>query len=357
VEAAIPPALAFNGQGRSAIYCKSWFLTNTLKGLTTLDIVPDPDLPRISLKSEDDIWLPIPAEEREAAWYRETERILKTHSERLYDANIRLSDGCPMPPKDWHYYRRFKGSFRVTGRLYSDFVNYPKIDRLGVTFDGIPAASIDFTALHPLLLLRIFHRLDHEPPGLLMQMADPYDMPWYPNLPRAVHKKLINALLNAKSRDSAIRALLSSYYWYDAAKDEVVVEIYKGRKKRRGLKVFRGNKPEAERYIEIYCVHHQLYKDYLFIGAGNTLQKIDSEVMLRVLDQCLKANIPILPVHDEIVFPEDRSEEVKRFLVASLNEYLGEYGAFGSLPVKLTKLSEQEPVSERKKLDLVVYNY
>jgi len=57
------------------------------------------------------------------------------------------------------------------------------------------------------------------------------------------------------------------------------------------------------------------------------------------------------------VFPVDRSEEVKRFLVASLNEYLGEYGAFGSLPVKLAKLSEQELVSERKKLDLVAYNY
>ena len=98
VEAAIPPALALDGKGRSAVYCKSWFFTNTLRGLTELDIVPDPDLPRISLKSEDDIWLPIPAEERQAVWYLETDRILRAHSEMLYKANITLSDSSPMPP-------------------------------------------------------------------------------------------------------------------------------------------------------------------------------------------------------------------------------------------------------------------
>ncbi len=137
VGAAIPPAFALGGKGKSAIYCKSWFFTNTLKGLTRLDIVPDPDLPRISLKSDDDFWLPIPEEEKKAPWYRESDRILRAHSEMLHDANIRLSDGSPMPPGDWHYYRRFKGSLRVTGRLYSAFQNYPKVDRLGITFNGI----------------------------------------------------------------------------------------------------------------------------------------------------------------------------------------------------------------------------
>jgi len=98
VEAAIPPALALDGKGRSAVYCKSWFFTNTLKELTELDIVPDPDLPRISLKNEDDIWLPIPAEEKQAAWYARTDRIFRARSEMLYQANIRLYDGSPMPP-------------------------------------------------------------------------------------------------------------------------------------------------------------------------------------------------------------------------------------------------------------------
>ncbi len=356
VHKAIPAAFAKDGVGRSAIYCKSWFFENTLKELRQHDFVPDPDLSRITLRSDEGFWLPIPKEEQESEWYQETDRILRAHSEMLSKAKITLSDGSEMPLEDKYYYRRFTGSLKVTGRLYSGFVNYTKNDRLGIKFDGTAAVSIDFTALHPGLLLRIFHGVDHESPGLFLHMADPYDMPWYQYLPRAVHKRLINALLNAKSRDSAIRALLNAYYWYDAIKDEIVVEIYDQKRRRRGIKVFKGNKPEVERYIEIYCLHHPLFKKYLFIGAGNTLQKIDSEVMLRVLDKCLKENILALPVHDEIVFPDERSKDVQKILVASLNEYLQEYGMFGSLPIKLTKLAGQDLVSEQQKLDLVAYS-
>jgi hypothetical protein len=344
VHSAIPPAFARDGVGRSAIYCKSWFFTNTLRELTELDIVPDPDLPRISLKSGDDIWLPIPAEEQEAAWYRETDRILRAHSEMLHKTDIRLSDGSLMPPKDWYYYRRFKGSLRLTGRLYSGFVNYTKRDRLGIKFDGIPAASIDFTALHPLLLLRIFHGVDHEPSGLFLHMADPYDMPWYQHLPRPVHKRLINALLNAKSRDSAIRALLSAYYWYDAIKDEIVVEIYDQKRKRRGLKVFEGNKPEVGRYIEIFCLHHPMFRDYLFRGAGNALQYLDSEVMLALLDLSLQEGIPVLPVHDEIVFPQTHQVEIRRLLAVAFLATLGGAASFGKLPVKISSIYDREIV-------------
>lgn len=352
VEAAIPPALAFDGQGRSAIYCKSWFFTNTLQGLSQLDVIPDPELPRISLKNADGIWLPIPEEEKEKTWYRETNRILKAHSEMLYAANIRLSDGSPMPPQDWHYYRRFKGSVRVTGRIYSAFESYPKLDRLGITFDGVAAASIDFTALHPLLILRAFHRLENEPSGLLLQMADPYDMPWYPDLPRPVHKRLINALLNAKSKESAISALLSTYYWYDAVKDEIVVETYRNRKRRRGVKAFRGNKPEVERYIEIFCLHHPLFREHLFKGAGNALQYLDSEVMLTLLDLSLKARIPILPVHDEVVFPRSCLAELVELLAIACRTALRAVGNFGNLPVKVSSICDNEIVASKSSICL-----
>ena len=174
-------------------------------------------------------------------------------------------------------------------------MNYPKQERLGIQFNGVPALSIDFTALHPLLLLRIFHGLDHEPAGLLTTLADPYDMPWYPSLPRAVHKRLINALLNAKTRDSGIRALLNAYYRYDALKNEIQVEIYDRKKKRQGVKVFKGNKPEIERYIEIFCMQHPMFRDYLFRGAGNALQYLDSEVMLFLMK--IVATIIILLLH------------------------------------------------------------
>ena len=335
VQKAIPPALARDGKGRAAIYYRSWFFDNTLRALTPLDIVPDPDLPRITLMNDEDVLLLIPREEREASWYQETEKTLRDYSEMLYKANITLADGSPMPPKDWHYYRRFRGSLRVTGRLYSGFVNYPKHERLGIQFNGVPALSIDFTALHPLLLLRIFHGLDHEPAGLLSTLADPYDMPWYPSLPRTVHKRLINALLNAKTRDSGIRALLNAYYRYDASKNEIQVEIYDRKKKRRGVKVFKGNKPEIERYIEIFCMQHPMFKDYLFKGAGNALQYLDSEVMLFLMKISVATGVPILPVHDEVVFPEPYLDDMKYCLAASWRLVLQGAGSFGNLPIKV----------------------
>lgn len=344
VHKAIPPAFAEGGVGSSAIYCKSWFFESTLKELHQQDIVPDPDLPRITLKSEDGFWLPIPKEDQAAEWYQETDRILRAHSEMLYRADIRLSDGSPMPPKDWCYYRRFKGSLRLTGRLYSAFQNYPKVDRLGITFDGVSAASIDFTALHPLLLLRIFHRLDHEPIGLFFQMADPYDMPWYPHLPRPVHKRLINALLNAKSRDAAIRALQNTYYWYDAVKDEVAVEVYRSKKKRRGIKAFKGNKPEIEQYIEIFCLQHPLFREQLFRGVGSALQYLDSELMLALLDLALKLGIPMLPVHDEIVFPQDHHAKVKKLVAFAFIGVLRGAANFGTIPIKISSIKDKEIV-------------
>lgn len=347
VRKAIPPAYARDGKGRAAIYYRSWFFDNTLRDLTPLDIVPDPDLPRITLMNDEDVLLLIPREEREASWYQETDKTLRDHSEMLFKANITLADGSPMPPKDWHYYRRFRGSLRVTGRLYSGFVNYPKQERLGIKFNGVPALSIDFTALHPLLLLRIFHGLDHEPAGLLTTLADPYDMPWYPSLPRTVHKRLINALLNARTRDSGIRALLNAYYRYDALKNEIQVEIYDRKKKRQGVKVFKGNKPEIERYIEIFCMQHPMFRDYLFRGAGNALQYLDSEVMLFLMKISVATGVPILPVHDEIVFPEPYLDDMKYCLAASWRLVLQGAGSFGNLPLKISsvcddKLSESE---------------
>ena len=335
VQKAIPPAFARDGKGRAAIYYRSWFFDNTLRDLTPLDIVPDPDLPRITLMNDEDVLLLIPREEREARWHQETDKTLRDHSGMLCNANITLADGSPMSPKDWHYYRRFRGSLRVTGRLYSSFVNYPKQERLGIKFNGVPALSIDFTALHPLLLLRIFHGLDHEPAGLLTTLADPYDMPWYPSLPRTVHKRLINALLNAKTRDSGIRALLNAYYRYDAVKNEIQVEIYDRKKKRQGVKVFKGNKPEIERYIEIFCMQHPMFRDYLFRGAGNALQYLDSEVMLFLMKISVATGVPILPVHDEIVFPESYLDDMKYCLAASWRLVLQGAGSFGNLPIKV----------------------
>jgi hypothetical protein len=352
---AIPKAVSKDGRGHSAIYCKKWFFTNTLKELTPQDITIDPDLPRVTLRSEEDIWLPIPQEEKSKDWYRFSEETLRMHSETLYKADIRLPDGMPMPPPHWHYIRRFKGSTKVTGRLYSTFVNYPKTKRLGITFAGIPAASIDFSSLHPHLLLRIFHGQDKEVPGMLSSTIDPYDIPTFRHLPRQVHKKCLNTLLNAKTQESAKRSLINTHYWYDAVEDDLVVVSYDRKVKRKGLKAFPGNIPEVDRYISEFMRFHPELGNYVCRGVGNAMQWLDSEIMLMAIRLGVETGVPLLPVHDEIVFPSDRANDVEYLLMRSVQTVLKDYGSFGRVLTKQSWLEDGELRSKVRLIELKIY--
>lgn len=349
---AIPKALSRDGVGRSAIYCRKWFFTNTLKELKVRDICIDPNLPRVTLRTSDDIWIPIQPEEKERWWYKFSDETLRLHSEMLYNVNICLSDGSEMPPPHWHYFRRFKGCTKVTGRLYSTFTTYPKTKRLGVTFDGVPAMSLDFTALHPHLLLRILHQRDRESDRLLIQARDPYDIPTFRHLPREFHKKCVNTLFNAVDLNTAIQALRNTHYWYDAIQGEVVVVTYKTRVRRRGLKGFPGNSREAMQYIESFKLFHPELAPYICRGAGRALQWTDSQIMLWLMRLGVEAKVSVLPIHDEIVFPVDRANDIEYLLTRAVQTVLKNCGNFGELGVKRSWIEDEQIVSERIVLDL-----
>jgi hypothetical protein len=352
---AIPKAISRDGKGHSAIYSKKWFFANTLKDLTPQDIMIDPDLPRITLRNEEDIWIQISKEGQEQHWYQFSEETLKAHSEMLYEADIRLSDGSSMPPYHWHYTRRFKGSTKVTGRLYSTFVTYPKVKRLGITFKGQPATSLDFSSLHPNLLFRVFHQQDHEQQGMLLQTEDSYDIPTFSHLPRAIHKKSVNTLLNAPTQESATRALMNTYYWYDALEDEVVVKVYDSKGKRQGIKAFPGNKVEATKYLGDFCFLHPQLAPYVCKGVGNALQWLDSEIMLWVMGLGVETGIPVLPVHDEVVFPAFYLEEMQYLMTRAVQTVLKDYGRFGKMLMKQSWLEDGKNVSEANSINLKRY--
>ena len=343
VEDAIAPDES-GKDGLSAIYCRSQRFKETLKSLTQADIVPDPDLPRVELKDADKFWLKIPDEVQQEPWYQITEQTLKNHSDLLAKSEIRLPDGSPMHPVKWTYIRKFKESFDLTGRLYAGFTTFKKDDRLGITFRGISACSLDLSQLHPTLILRISHGLDREE-GLFTGLnADPYDMPEFGHLDRSIHKTLINACFNAKSLDSACRALMNAYWYWDLFDNEYDCIIYKGKKKREGEKCFPGNKAEAKRYIEAFKFRHPQLADYVCTGIGLLLQKFDSDYMLNVIKIATSMGIPVLPVHDEVVFPEDRQSDVEGILKEAFKWTFNDAGDFGRLKVKASRLGQESDV-------------
>jgi hypothetical protein len=78
-----------------------------------------------------------------------------------------------------------------------------------------------------------------------------------------------------------------------------------------------------------------MFRDYLFRGAGNALQYLDSEVMLFLMKISVEAGVPVLPVHDEVVFPEPYLEDIKYCLASAWRLTLKSAGSFGNLPIKV----------------------
>ena len=338
---AIAPEMARDGVGRSAIYARSQRFKETLKSLTESDIVPDPELPRIMLKDESDFWLQIPPETQQEPWYEITEQTLRNHSELLGNSDIRLADGSPMHPITWTYIRKFKQSFDVTGRLYAGFTTFKKEQRLGITFAGRPACSLDLSQLHPTLILRIAHGIERET-GLFTGLnKDPYEMPSFSHLDRSIHKTLINALFNSRTLDSAARALNNAYYRWDSTDCEYDCEIYKSKKKRVGHKCFPKNEKEAKQYIKAFKFRHPQLAEYVCTGIGLLLQKFDSDFMLNVTKIATSMGIPVLPVHDEVVFPEHKQTDVEGILKEAFKWTFGDAGCFGILTLKKTVLDKE----------------
>lgn len=132
----------------------------------------------------------------------------------------------------------------------------------------------------------------------------------------------------------------NAYWQWDPTDNEYDCTIYKGRQKREGQKCFPGNKAEVKRYIEAFKFRHPQLADYVCTGIGLLLQKFDSDYMLNVLKLSNSMGIPALPVHDEVVFPEDKQAAMLEILAEAFKWTFADAGNFGSIKVKLSHNSE-----------------
>ena len=93
-------------------------------------------------------------------------------------------------------------------------------------------------------------------------------------------------------------------------------------------------------------------KNFIGTAIGNKLQFVDSELILFILNAANRDNIPVLPVHDEVVFPEVHKNFMLITLTAAFWHVLGEAGEFGTLQVKAKRLVCAEIEEEVIELDL-----
>jgi hypothetical protein len=348
VKEAIPPySSKKNSGGMAAIYCRTKTFKDLLTTLTVMDVVPNPDMPRVELRDENEQLQELPEKYLSTAGYRNTVSTLEQHYELLVSSNIRFSDNKPVPLSILYFVRKYRPNFQHGGRIYAGFQNLPKKDRLGITINGESVASLDISQLHPALILRLTHKEDRERSGMLLEaLPEVYDMPDYPDLPRAVHKKMINALINAPTEDSAARSLMNHYYWWDLLEEKWVVRSYKGRQKRTGGRVFDQEKPlrAAREYIARFKLRHPMMSDAVCSGIGTRLQLLDGQLMETMISVATAAGVPILPVHDELIIQEKYKTFAEMLLKRVFQETFQEAGQFGFISAKWTNLELEEMI-------------
>ena len=195
-------------KGLTAVYRATEAFHTLLHNVTAKDIEVDTSVPRVDLKTADGSVGELSKSYLNSTGYQETVTTLTNHFNLLSECNVQAGDGNPLPQGHMFYVRKFKEDLDKGGRFYSSFVNQPKEYRLGITFDGEPAESLDYSQLHPTLLLRLIHQEGKE--TNLFAIGDVYAMPDYPDLPRSAHKEFINIIFNAETKEKAARRIMTA---------------------------------------------------------------------------------------------------------------------------------------------------
>ena len=101
-------------------------------------------------------------------------------------------------------------------------------------------------------------------------------------------------------------------------------------------------KAEAEKYVALFKMRHPAFADAVCSGLGSRLQLLDSQLVENVIRVATEAGVPVLPVHDEFVFPSDRQSFMEILIQRSFQHTFGDSGRFGTLNCKMSKLMTRD---------------
>ena len=196
----------------------------------------------------------------------------------LQKADIWFDPTAHDKPVDARARRLFRyfanANFKSGGRLFRGFwVNLPKSARLnGIIIEGESVVGLDYAQLNPMLA---YAEAGCEPPS-----GDAYMLPGFEKFRDGV-KKVFNALLfDAKPRKSF---------------PEKVKDLFDANTKIRDV---------------INSIHekHPMLASVLSTGVGFHLMFLESEIMMRVLEQLRDRNIVGLPIFDAVIVKASEAE-------------------------------------------------
>lgn len=208
-------------------------------------------------------------------------------------------------------HRIFNGAMDQGGRLYGgQHETMPKEYRKHIQIKGEATVELDYSALHPNLLLWLT-----ESPGC----ADPYSrIAEEAGLSREAVKALMLRLINSNAGADFCRTVTRSGNPKEKAKV--------ARDSARAFDGFIEGVPDGYtggQFIEAVTRAFPTFTGVIGSGIGLTLQYHDGELMIDVLSRCLDAGFIGLPVHDSVIVPASRQDEARRFMADAYAERTG----------------------------------
>jgi hypothetical protein len=339
VKGAIPPYLAKNKQGLSTVYRATNKFKSLLTWLGIQDLTVNPDLPCVVRKDEDKRVIDEPESFYLTENYLRHQNLVQSHLKRLREHQARWANGELIAPSELLLTRQFTETFGKGGRWYCNFQNKPKSVRNSITIDGKPVGSLDITQCHPMLILRAFKGKEAEG-GLFGKFSEEvYDVRGFEYLDRDIRKKAINTLFNADSEKSAEKSLRNTHWWIDAETGELEIKTYKTKTIRQGQPIFK-SLSEIRAFISQFKFQHTDFIDMIGTGIGLKLQGFDGAITTEVLKFAEIMKLPIIPIHEEYLVPEDKKFLIEEILRASLRVVLMEAGQYGTISAKWTNSNQ-----------------
>jgi hypothetical protein len=186
----------------------------------------------------------------------------------------------------------------------------PKECRKHIQINGEATVELDYSALHPNLLLWLT-----ESP----ECADPYSrIAEEAGLSREAVKALMLRLINSNAGADFCRTVTRS----GNPEEKATV----ARDSAQAFDGFIEGVPDGYtggQFIEAVTRAFPTFAGVVGTGIGLTLQYHDGSLMIDVLSRCLDAGFIGLPVHDSVIVPISRQDEAGRFMAAAYADRTG----------------------------------
>lgn len=264
-------------------------------------LVPSPDhrsiVYRVKVSGKKEKWADAEIPGKHEAAAARLGKFVRTYNAALKDVVVAYGS----MPIDPYLHRVFNGSMSLGGRFYgAAHQTMKKQYRQHITIDGEPTVELDYSALHPSLLL-------WRTGGALS--ADPYtEIAGKAGISRELVKAFLLRLINSEDVADFCRVVSSS------GNSSIKAEAEAGRAEDWFIPGVPTGYKGADFVKDVEATFPTLAGS--FGGSiGLELQHLDSKLMADVLAECLRVGIVALPVHDSVIAPQSRSDEVREIML------------------------------------------